>query len=90
MAHKLLLPRAFWSDHYNRCADQDGEREILRDGPKVLVALDDEALANLKNDAEYYTHPHGPESSLGMRSRATLDAIGRQLPNWRSPWDSLR
>lgn len=90
MTHDLILPRVFWEDHFDRCADHNGERkEIEMRVAKVRVLLDDEALANLKNDAEYYTDQNGPDMSLGFRSsaRATLKAIERQVPGWQSPWD---
>jgi hypothetical protein len=53
---RLSLPAIFWRDHYDRCSDHEGVRVIVQDnGRRVIVELDDAALADLKSDAEYYS-----------------------------------
>lgn len=83
---RLTIPGIFWRDHYDRCADQPGERRIIYNGHKrAVVELDDEALANLKNDAEYYSNPNGPcrgemeaYRSLINSARSMMRSIVRQ------------
>lgn len=49
------LPRIFWDDHFDRCAEHPGKRkEIKRGRNTVTVDLDCEALADLTSDASYY------------------------------------
>jgi hypothetical protein len=77
--HTLKLPRKFWDDHYDRCADHPGFREEVKSTKReVVVRLDDEALKNLTSDADYYSETTGFDTSdpwmmgLCASARATL------------------
>lgn len=75
------LPRIFWTDHFERCADHPGvRREIRRAGNRVLVELDTLALADLRSDADYYGGSGAPDWEEGRdirrSARATLKALG--------------
>jgi hypothetical protein len=78
---RLTLPKTFWDDHYDRCADHAGERsEIRRNARTVEVELDAVALDDLASDAAYYANK-GLDAidrpRLVRSARATLRALQR-------------
>jgi hypothetical protein len=79
---RLWLPRRFWEDHYERCADHPGHRrEIEWKRFRILVELDDEALANLGSDADFYEDPKGfvnTSPALHRSAKMTLHEVKRQ------------
>jgi hypothetical protein len=82
---RLTLPGIFWRDHYDRCSDHDGERIVIRDnGRRAIVELDNQALADLKSDAEHYSDgvdfcgEKAAYRSLINSARATVRALARQ------------
>ena len=82
--HRLTVPGIFWRDHIVRCADHPGERIVIgvEDG-RVVVELDDEALKNLRSDADYYSDGVDfacelcADRSLINSARATVRALAR-------------
>lgn len=95
--YRLIVPGIFWRDHYDRCGDHDGNRVIIDDtGRRAIVELDDEALANLKSDADHYSDgvdfagERAAYRALIESAKATLRAIARQMPGWVSPWDQTQ
>jgi hypothetical protein len=81
---RLTLPRAFWEDHFDRCADHPGKREEIKTNARtVIVELDAEALDDLRSDADHYGDANGWESWLRPLIRSaqmTKQAIERQCP----------
>jgi hypothetical protein len=85
MMHVLRVPAIFWNDHFDRCAEHPGLREILGCNERfVRIRLDDEALADLESDASYYSDGVdfcGEKTAyrpLIMSARATVRALARQ------------
>ena len=79
----LKLPPRFWDDHYERCAENPGERrEVKITKGYALVELDAEALEDLVSDAVYYSGDAAPDWSEGggirASARATVRALKRQ------------
>ena len=79
----IKVPAKFANDHMNRCRGQAGKIESIEPkGRSVILTLDDEALANLVNDARYYADPFGPDegNEFGLQASAKrlLAAIERQ------------
>ncbi len=90
--YHLRLPGIFWRDHFDRCSDHPGKRTIIIDKgwrapTQVIVELDDEALADLRSDADYYSDgvdfagERTAYQSLIRSAKATLQAINRQVKN---------
>lgn len=83
--HRLTVPGIFWRDHIDRCADHPGERIVIgsEDSRRVVVELDDEALKNLRSDADYYSDgvvfagETQAYRSLINSARATVRALAR-------------
>lgn len=85
---RLTLPRLFWEDHYERCADHDGEREVFVTRRRtVVVDLDRTALNDLRSDAWFYSDPTGLVDGmerLVRSARATVMALEAQgVPRYR-------
>lgn len=83
MLTRYCLPRRFWSDHLERCADHAGVRRVLRETDRyVVVDLDRAAIADLRSDADLYRDGVDMAWS-GLRSSAiaTLAALqmGREV-----------
>lgn len=86
--HRLTVPGIFWRDHYDRCGDEEGQRrEVILDrgGALVIVELNDEALDDLRSDANHYGNggldfagETAAYRSLIRSAQATLRAIDRQ------------
>jgi hypothetical protein len=82
---KLTIPATFWWDHYDRCAEHDGTRTIVKEHARtVVVELDADAFGDLKSDAEYYADPWGPDAiddggKLKRSAVATVRAIQKQV-----------
>lgn len=74
-----VVPRLFWDDHFDRCADHPGLRKVIKSGVRrVTVELDAIALEDLVSDARHYAHDglDGPDlRSLCRSAAATLRAI---------------
>jgi len=83
--HRLKLPPTFWDDYYTGrgLPPEPCECKVVKaTRTYVIVELDDEALADLKDDAGYYCDPNGPDApylgGIKTSARATLKAIIRQ------------
>lgn len=79
---KLILPRRFADDHFDRTSDQAGQVEILGvSRNRVVVQMDDVALANLVDDVKHYLHDDGPDdcsSWVKPAARRVLLALRKQ------------
>jgi hypothetical protein len=82
---RLTVPATFWDDHFERCADHEGIRNVIKENARtVVVELDDEALGNLRSDADYYSDSQGFDlemcpKGLFRSARATLRAIDKAM-----------
>lgn len=82
--HLLWLPIIFWDDHVLR--DLDHSSEIVRTaGNRYQVLMTDEAILELKSDADYYAFwmkeyesEGGHGRSICNSARATLKALTKQ------------
>lgn len=78
---RFVLPRRFWTDHFERCADHPGIRVIVKESVNyATVDLDAVALADLVSDAKHYADDgvDGPGTGRLRRSaRMVLWALGR-------------
>lgn len=79
--HRLTIPGIFWRDHLERCEDHPGERRTLYNGYKrAIVELDDEAVDDLKSDAEHYSDGVDDcDRSLVLSARSMVKSLARQL-----------
>ena len=80
----LKLPPRFWDDHYQRCAENPGERREIKVTKRyALVELDAEALEDLVSDAVYYGGKYAPDAftwlnGIKASARATVRALEKQ------------
>jgi|LakMenEpi03Aug12_release.lakeMendotaPanAssembly.Ray.scaffolds.fasta_scaffold3119956_1 threonine aldolase len=77
---RFTLPRIFWTDHFERCAEHPGVRVVVKETANyVTVDLDAVALADLTSDAKHYADEgvDGPHTRRLCRSaRMVLWALG--------------
>lgn len=76
---RFVLPRIFWTDHFERCADHPGVRVVVKESAhRVTVGLDAVALADFRSDAEHYANDGTDAQQCFVRSaRAALVAIDK-------------
>jgi hypothetical protein len=78
--HRFTLPRIFWTDHFERCAEHPGVRVVVKEtANRVTVDLDAAALADFISDARHYANdgvdPDGIRH-ICRSARAALRALG--------------
>ena len=81
-AATIRIPERFYTDHLDR--DLDTPEDIGDNARYAVVRSDDPALAELLNDAEFYSHPFGPDAGpkgVTMSAKATVRAI-RDVIGW--------
>ena len=81
-ATTIRIPERFYTDHLER--DLDTPEDIGDNARYAVVRSDDPALAELLNDAEFYSHPFGPDAGpkgVTMSAKATVRAI-RDVIGW--------
>ncbi len=79
----LNLPKIFWDDHAERCGSHPGIRNELKRGYRtVMVALDEEALDDLRSDARFYGTCEWSSDEVNLSiprsAKSTMNALRRQ------------
>jgi hypothetical protein len=82
MMHSVKVPRVFFFDHSSRCIG--GDVVTRASGKGLLVELEGRQIADLLNDAEYWStewveYDSPAALGLGSSARATVKAIRRQF-----------
>jgi hypothetical protein len=76
----LTIPKAFLVDHMERDLPTP---EILGENSRhFTISADDPAIAELRDDAEYYASPDGPDQAPGVKraAKALLAALAAGIP----------
>lgn len=81
---QVWLPELFWQDHFDR--ELPAGTLIRRAGTRVLVEATEAELTEIREDAEFYADPWGPDfggEEYGRRLKAsakrTVSAIDKVL-----------
>ena len=83
--YTVKLPSRFIIDHIERCGADEGFGicTVVRETKRYVVAeMDDEGLADLLSDCDYYSEEIGFDFEyfgLCGSARATADAIAKQI-----------